>query len=83
MPLEGVYPWCPSLMAFIAASCIFDGVGKSGCPIPRLIISLPSEISFESIAIMAFCSIIISTIVSIYPAVKASNLDTIKSLKYE
>ena len=45
--------------------------------------NLPSEISFESIAIIAFCSIIISTIVSIYPAVKASNLDTIKSLKYE
>ena len=42
--------------------------------------NLPSEISFESIAIIAFCSIIISTIVSIYPAVKASNLDKIKSL---
>ena len=45
--------------------------------------NLPSEISFESIAIIAFCSIIISTIVSIYPAITASNLDTIKSLKYE
>jgi len=45
--------------------------------------NLPSEISFESIAMIAFCSIIISIFVSIYPAVKASNLDTIKSLKYE
>ena len=45
--------------------------------------NLPSEISFESIAMIAICSIIISICVSIYPAIKASNLDTIKSLKYE
>tara|TARA_Y100000590_G_scaffold28029_1_gene31406 strand:+ start:896 stop:2125 length:1230 start_codon:yes stop_codon:yes gene_type:complete len=45
--------------------------------------TLPSEINLQSILLIAFCSIIISTLVSIYPAIKASNLDTIKSLKYE
>ncbi len=45
--------------------------------------TLPSEINVQSILLIAFCSIIISTLVSIYPAIKASNLDTIKSLKYE
>ena len=43
IPFEGVYPWYPSLIALIAASCIFIGVAKSGCPIPKLIISLPLE----------------------------------------
>ena len=45
--------------------------------------TLPSEINMQSILLIAFCSIIISSLVSIYPAIKASNLDTIKSLKYE
>ena len=45
--------------------------------------NLPSEINIESIVIISLCSIVISTFVSIYPAVKASKLDTIKSLKYE
>ena len=44
---------------------------------------MPSEINFESIFLIGFCSIIITSIVSIFPAVKASNMDPIKSLKYE
>ena len=45
--------------------------------------SMPSEIDPGSIILIAFCSIIITTIVSIYPASKASSLDTVKTLKYE
>ena len=44
---------------------------------------MPSEINASSILIIALCSIIITVVVSIYPALKASNQDTIKSLKYE
>jgi len=44
---------------------------------------MPSEINVNSIAIIAFCSILVTIIVSIYPAKQASNQDTIKSLKYE
>ena len=45
--------------------------------------SMPSEINFNSILIIAFCSIIVSIIVSIFPAIKASKLDPVKGLKYE
>ena len=45
--------------------------------------SLPSEINPNSIFLIAVCSIIITSIVSIYPAAKASSLDTVKTLKYE
>tara|TARA_B100000579_G_scaffold434269_1_gene454755 strand:+ start:813 stop:2024 length:1212 start_codon:yes stop_codon:yes gene_type:complete len=45
--------------------------------------SLPSEINPNSIILIAFCSIITTTIVSIYPASKASSLNTVKTLKYE
>jgi len=45
--------------------------------------SMPSEINLNSIILIAFCSIITTTIVSIYPAAKASSLDTVKILKYE
>ena len=45
--------------------------------------SMPSEINPNSIILIAFCSIITTIIVSIYPAAKASSLDTIKTLKYE
>ena len=44
---------------------------------------MPSEIDPFSILIISLFSIIITCLVSIYPAIKASKLDTIKSLKYE
>ena len=44
---------------------------------------MPSEIDILSILIIALFSIFITCLVSIYPAIKASKLDTIKSLKYE
>ena len=44
---------------------------------------MPSEIDPASILIIGIFSIIITCVVSIYPAIKASKLDTIKSLKYE
>jgi len=45
--------------------------------------TMPSEINPSSIMLIAFCSIITTIIVSIYPASKASSLDTVKTLKYE
>tara|TARA_B100001540_G_C15779817_1_gene630475 strand:+ start:180 stop:1409 length:1230 start_codon:yes stop_codon:yes gene_type:complete len=44
---------------------------------------MPSEIDPFSILIISLLSIVITCIVSIFPAIKASQLDTIKSLKYE
>ena len=44
---------------------------------------MPSEINFYSIFIISICSILITIIVSIFPAIKASKLDPVKSLKYE
>ena len=44
---------------------------------------MPSEINANSIFIIAFCSVFITIIVSIYPAKQASKQDPIKSLKYE
>jgi len=45
--------------------------------------SMPSEINPESIFIISLCSIFITVIVSIFPAIKASKLDPVKGLKYE
>ena len=44
---------------------------------------MPSEINFKSIFLIGLCSIIITSIVSIFPAIKASKMDPVKSLKYE
>jgi lipoprotein-releasing system permease protein len=45
--------------------------------------TLPSEINIQSIILISICSIFTTIIVSIYPASKASKLDTVKTLKYE
>ncbi|MBD1160925.1 FtsX-like permease family protein [Pelagibacterales bacterium SAG-MED15] len=44
---------------------------------------MPSEISIKSILIISICSILTTTVVSIFPARKASKLNPIKALKYE
>tara|TARA_B100000886_G_C20326460_1_gene450442 strand:- start:573 stop:896 length:324 start_codon:yes stop_codon:yes gene_type:complete len=45
--------------------------------------TMPYELDLKSILLISICSIISTCLVSLFPAIKASNLDTIKSLKYE
>ena len=45
--------------------------------------TMPSEINPISIFFISLCSIFITVIVSIFPAIKASKLDPVKGLKYD
>ena len=45
--------------------------------------TIPYQIDFWSIFLISSCSIVMTCLVSLYPASKAAKLDAIKSLKYE
>ena len=44
---------------------------------------MPSEIDFVSVLLVAICSILITTMVSLFPSIRASNLNPIDALKHE
>src|SRR5271166_2350048 len=50
IPVASVYPCSPSRNAFTAASTICGGVLKSGCPIPRLMMSRPCRCNSAALA---------------------------------
>ena len=45
--------------------------------------TIPYSIDFKSILLIMLCSIFSTCLVSLYPAIKASQIDTVKALKYE
>ena len=45
--------------------------------------TMPSEINISSIFLIFFCSILITILVSIFPAMSAAKMDPVKALKYE
>ena len=45
--------------------------------------TMPYELDLKSILLISICSIVSTCIVSLFPAIQASKLNTIKSLKYE
>ena len=53
MPETAVYFVNPELMASMAAFLIKSGVSKSGSPAARPMISFPSDLSFNALAVIA------------------------------
>ena len=45
--------------------------------------TMPSEINISSIFLICICSILITILVSIFPAMSAAKMDPVKALKYE